>query len=912
MFRPVLTVLLGLVFSVSVFANEKVTEVKVNGFTVYLVDLEKGNQFGYTFAVPYGSADDEPKMFGRAHFFEHMFARGSKKFPGHETLIKAISGFGYERNAATGFDFTMYYGKGHEKHAIEAMTMHMASLEEPDLEASSMTREKATVKNEIIVSAPSRPTRAIYTLPFMVLPQEGHGLRGQWTGTDQTLDPMSADDLRELHNRIYHAANVKIAIFANFKNGTLSREKIVEELGHILPKAEAKQAYVPTSYTPMFTQAQTLEILNPNQRMGALLLQLPADADVEGVNAFLSTLTGNDRHGLLDIARRKLGWITSLGGETFRTGSQEVVYVQFSLTDEGYQNRERFVNWLLESIKVGQTQKFPEAVLEQHRQVVKEGFATVKDDLDALIHNFPQWMTKKHTVKKVFLDWEKTAAVYNADRIMAAAKNIQLENPSVVLMGPEAKNANLKDSFHNLQYGISPWQDRPSQLEVLDISRMEVPKIQLADVKGQGERIIVEGWETVPGLTVLHTNNANWNDRTFEVNLEFAPMTALEQLSLEALIYSVRQELSPEIMTLKSKGIEVSVGLDSKELTLNVKSRRGDEVATLAWLLQQIKSFKMTEEQLKQFRDRATLSLQSVEEGFAAAAAIEVARQLFSPYKASPLLKRQQLANLSLQSVQDVMQSKLMKTYKNLAVGGAYYQNEMDYLLAATADFSPLNFVNPPAENLPQYQVSQHVQYTEGWEKVDQTSLGVIGILKGPERDNVREKAAMAIVAELMREQVFLRNRPLGYMQGAARLTFPRRNEHFVFYGHVGTSDKLPQLLGVWDEEVVRFVKREVTVEDIEKVRKGQISQLSKEANSSNEGLDVLTGSLSMSGDPFFTTKMLAALETMTSEEVYAVAAKYLQLGRPQMLITKGYGASPTCEDMLASRAEVKKRLGSQ
>jgi len=229
-------ILLALLGAVGAYATPSVKQITINGFQVYLLNMKSGSEFGYAFGVPYGSSDDPSEYAGRAHFFEHMYSRGSLRYPGHETLIRAFSGFGFNRNASTGPESTIYFGYGPEKNGLEAMRMHLAGLDGIELEASSFAREKKTVIDEVVDQAPANPARAQFVMATMVAPREGHPQRFYALGERDVLERMSADNLRDLLRSVYHAGNVRLAVFGNFTSGLWSEAQVIEELRASLPK----------------------------------------------------------------------------------------------------------------------------------------------------------------------------------------------------------------------------------------------------------------------------------------------------------------------------------------------------------------------------------------------------------------------------------------------------------------------------------------------------------------------------------------------------------------------------------------------------------------------------------------------------------------------------------------------------
>ena len=83
-----------------------------NGLTYYVLHNEEPkNRANFYIAQKVGSSLETPEQLGLAHFLEHMAFNGTEHYPGHNLLDYLQSKglrFGYDINAYTGFDQTVY------------------------------------------------------------------------------------------------------------------------------------------------------------------------------------------------------------------------------------------------------------------------------------------------------------------------------------------------------------------------------------------------------------------------------------------------------------------------------------------------------------------------------------------------------------------------------------------------------------------------------------------------------------------------------------------------------------------------------------------------------------------------------------------------------------------------------------
>src|SRR3972149_10223158 len=108
-----------------------------NGLTLITVNMPHLNSVTTLVAVGAGSRYESKNINGISHFLEHMFFKGSRKYPTAEIISNLVDGIGAVNNAATDKEVTFYWIKSAAKH------IGLSS----DL-LSSMVKESLFVKEE--------------------------------------------------------------------------------------------------------------------------------------------------------------------------------------------------------------------------------------------------------------------------------------------------------------------------------------------------------------------------------------------------------------------------------------------------------------------------------------------------------------------------------------------------------------------------------------------------------------------------------------------------------------------------------------------------------------------------------------------------------------------------------------------
>ena len=183
-----------------------------NGLTIIGEVNEQALSAAVGFFCRTGSRDETPEVSGVSHFLEHMMFKGTEKMTALE-VNKAFDQLGAKFNAFTSEENTVYY-KAVLPEYIRDVTELWAQLMRPSLRDDDFNIEKNVIKEEI----------AMYKdLPqFDVMDKcralhfKGHPCGNSVLGTNESIDAMKADQMREYFARRYASNNLVVACCGNF------------------------------------------------------------------------------------------------------------------------------------------------------------------------------------------------------------------------------------------------------------------------------------------------------------------------------------------------------------------------------------------------------------------------------------------------------------------------------------------------------------------------------------------------------------------------------------------------------------------------------------------------------------------------------------------------------------------------
>ena len=95
-----------------------------------------------------GSINENDKNNGISHFLEHLFFKGTKKYP-TGAMDKILDSKGATVNAATSKDYTHYYIQIPSKDFDLALNLHADMLQNPLIPRKELERERPVVIEEI-------------------------------------------------------------------------------------------------------------------------------------------------------------------------------------------------------------------------------------------------------------------------------------------------------------------------------------------------------------------------------------------------------------------------------------------------------------------------------------------------------------------------------------------------------------------------------------------------------------------------------------------------------------------------------------------------------------------------------------------------------------------------------------------
>jgi len=120
-----------------------------NGIRVLTVPMKNTETVTALLFIGTGAHYEEKRVSGISHYLEHLFFKGSKKYPTPLVISSILDGVGADYNAFTSEEWTAFYIKVVEKKVELALDVMSDFLKHPLFKASEIERENGVILEEL-------------------------------------------------------------------------------------------------------------------------------------------------------------------------------------------------------------------------------------------------------------------------------------------------------------------------------------------------------------------------------------------------------------------------------------------------------------------------------------------------------------------------------------------------------------------------------------------------------------------------------------------------------------------------------------------------------------------------------------------------------------------------------------------
>lgn len=182
-----------------------------------------------------GSKNEDPKLTGFAHFFEHLMFEGTKHIKRHE-FDKYVMNAGGNLNANTAFDRTFYFELLPSNELALGLWLESERMLHPNIEAIGIKTQKDVVCQEMGQSRDNRPYGRLLT-ETLKKAYTTHPYQHDVLGSEEHIRNASDQDFIDFHKKFYVPNNAVLTIVGDFK--VEEAKKLVHDYFNDIPAGEA-------------------------------------------------------------------------------------------------------------------------------------------------------------------------------------------------------------------------------------------------------------------------------------------------------------------------------------------------------------------------------------------------------------------------------------------------------------------------------------------------------------------------------------------------------------------------------------------------------------------------------------------------------------------------------------------------
>lgn len=202
-------ILVFLLFTGVVPAGEVLEETLDNGLRIVVVENPTAPTVSVNVFISAGSLDETEQTTGLAHFYEHMFFRGTPTLGGL-AFKKAIEDMGGRTNATTAKDMTHYFIGLPSEYAEEGLSLLSDALQRAELEQEGIDIERDVVLEEYRIGEnnPGRmATEKLYSMAY-----GDHPYGRSTIGTKERIKGYNRIDFVKWRNREYGPGRCTVVV----------------------------------------------------------------------------------------------------------------------------------------------------------------------------------------------------------------------------------------------------------------------------------------------------------------------------------------------------------------------------------------------------------------------------------------------------------------------------------------------------------------------------------------------------------------------------------------------------------------------------------------------------------------------------------------------------------------------------
>ena len=584
----------------NVLAKEFSTHKLSNGQTLIIKEVHDNPIVTIDTWIKTGSINENDNNNGVAHFLEHMFFKGTQKYPTGK-FDQILESKGANTNAATSKDFTHYYIEIPSKYFDLAMELHSDMLLNPILPRNELEMERKVVLEEMARGNDS-PDSVIYKKMSTNL-YSSHPYKRDVIGKEDVIKTITREEMMNFYNTWYNPDNMVTVVVGDVDTNNVIKK--VEEYFYSKDKTKTeKRKYktdriksnIPVSVTNIDTQTGYLLIgfrgVTPKQKKESAALDV------------LATILGNGTSSRLyqNIQEKKhLTTSISAGHSSYKDDSIFYIKAKFDPKNQAIVEGE-----IWKEIK---SDNFTDDEIKKAKNIIKRDTLYSRESISNIANEIGYITTLTNNPNSYNSYLKDIDKVKEKDINKVLNKYLKKDIASIAYILP--KNQTVKEPYITKDTNILTSKNKTQITEFKTYPQNNNAK--LISQNGNTKKYQLEN-----GLTLLITQNKS-ND-IISINMlskggyfqESEIKKGTGNITAEMLLKGTSKYTSQEISNiLDENGIEISSQMSPDAFSTSIKITK-DELKTAMELFDEIiNNSLLNEDDLKTVKDKKLQSIKT-------------------------------------------------------------------------------------------------------------------------------------------------------------------------------------------------------------------------------------------------------------------------------------------------------------
>lgn len=271
-----------------------------NGLRVVTKKLANTESVTVLVLVGAGSRYETKRLNGIAHFLEHMFFKGAKKYKNAKAVSGAIDGVGGDFNAFTGKEYVGYFVKVAARHKDTALDVLSDMLVHSKFDPHEIEKERGVIMEEYNMYQDTPMYQVGWDFERLMYGDQPMG----WdqVGTKELIQTVKHEDFATYKKALYTPDNIVISIAGN-----ISHEEACAKVKKYFKFESARKAYMCTAVEAN-TSAERVHLHNKKTEQAHVVVGFPGYSEMHPdhfVQKVLSVILGGNMSSRMFLAVRE-------------------------------------------------------------------------------------------------------------------------------------------------------------------------------------------------------------------------------------------------------------------------------------------------------------------------------------------------------------------------------------------------------------------------------------------------------------------------------------------------------------------------------------------------------------------------------------------------------------------------------